>query len=57
MKLLFLDIHLLIDTKEDLDLIVKQIVRIAYIFITIILELRELRDCVSIQPIVAGLSQ
>jgi hypothetical protein len=57
MKLLFLDIYLLTDAEEDLNLIVKQIVRIACIFITVILELRELRDCVSIQLIIAGLSR
>jgi hypothetical protein len=57
MKLLFLDIHLPTDAEEDLDLIVKQIVRIACIFVAVILELRELRDCVSIQPIVAGPSR
>jgi hypothetical protein len=57
MKLLFLDIYLLTDTKEDLNLIIEQIVRIAYIFITVILELREIRDCVSIQLIIVGLSR
>jgi hypothetical protein len=57
MKLLFLDIHLLTDAEEDLDLIVKQIVRIACIFVAVIPELRELRDCVGIQPIVAGPSR
>jgi hypothetical protein len=57
MKLLFLDIYLLIDAEEDLNLIIKQIIRITCIFITIILELRELRDYVSIQLIITGLSQ
>jgi hypothetical protein len=57
MELLFLDIHLPTDAEEDLDLIVKQIVRIACIFIAVIPELRELRDCVGIQPIVAGPSR
>jgi hypothetical protein len=57
MKLLFLDIYLLTDTKEDLNLIIEQIVRIAHIFITVILELREIRDCVSIQLIIVGLSR
>jgi hypothetical protein len=57
MKLLFLDIYLLTDAEEDLNLIIKQIVRITYIFITIIPELRELRDYVSIQPIITGPSR
>jgi hypothetical protein len=57
MKLLFLNIHLLTDAEEDFDLIVKQIICITCIFIAVIPELRELRDCVSIQPIVAGPSR
>jgi hypothetical protein len=47
-KLLLLDIYLLVDTKEDLNLIIKQVVCIAYILITIILELRELRNYTSV---------
>jgi hypothetical protein len=57
MKLLFLDIHLLTDAEEDLNLIVKQIIRIACIFVAVIPELGELRNCVGIQPIVAGPSR
>jgi hypothetical protein len=56
MELFFLDIYLLTDTKEDLNLIIKQIVRIACVFIAIVLELRELRNCVSVQLIIAGLA-
>jgi hypothetical protein len=52
-KLLFLYIYLLVDTKEDLDLVIKQIVRIACVFVTIILELRELRDYIGIKPVIA----
>jgi hypothetical protein len=47
-ELFFLDVYLLIDAKEDLNLIIKQIVRIACVFIAIVLELRELRNCVSV---------
>jgi hypothetical protein len=52
-KLLFLYIYLLADTKEDLNLIIKQIVHIACVFIAIVLELRELRNYVSIKPVIA----
>jgi hypothetical protein len=52
-KLLFLYIYLLVDTEEDLDLVIKQIVRIACVFVAIVLELRELRDYVGIKPVIA----
>jgi hypothetical protein len=52
-KLLFLYVYLLADTKEDLNLVIKQIVRIACVFVAIFLELRELRDYVSIKPVIA----
>jgi hypothetical protein len=51
-KLLFLYVYLLADTKEDLDLVIKQIVRIACVFVVIVLELRELRNYVSIEPVI-----
>jgi hypothetical protein len=53
MKLLFLYIYLLADTKEDLNLVIKQIVCIACVFVAIVLELRELRNYVSIKPVIA----
>jgi hypothetical protein len=53
MELFFLDVYLLIDTEEDLNLIIKQIVRIACVFIAVILELGELRNCVGVQLIIA----
>jgi len=47
-KLVLLYVHLLADAKEDLNLVIKQVVRIAYVFVAVVLELRELRafDCV-----------
>jgi hypothetical protein len=54
MELFFLDVHLPTDAKEDLDLIIKQIVRIACVFIAVVPELGELRDCVGVQLIIAG---
>jgi hypothetical protein len=55
-ELFFLDIYLLTDTKEDLNLIIKQVVRIASVFITIVLELRELRNYISAKLIIIGLA-
>ena len=52
-ELLFLNIHLPADTKEDLDLVIKQVVRIACVLVAIVPELRELRDCVGVESIVA----
>ena len=53
MKLVLLDVHLLADAEEDLNLVIKQIVRIACVFIASVLELRELRNSVGVKPIVA----
>jgi hypothetical protein len=47
-ELLFLDIYLPADTKEDLNLVIKQVVRIACVFVAVVPELRELRDRISI---------
>jgi hypothetical protein len=55
-ELFFLDVYLLTDAKEDLNLIIKQIVRIACVFVAIVLELRELRNCASVKLIIAGLA-
>jgi len=52
-KLVLLYVHLLADTKEDLNLVIKQVVRIACVFVAVVPELRELRNSVSIKPIVA----
>jgi hypothetical protein len=52
-KLLFFYVYLLADTEEDLDLVIKQIIRIACVFIAIVPELRELRDYVGIKPVIA----
>lgn len=38
-KLLFLDIYLLADTKEDFNLVIKQVVYIACVLVAVILEL------------------
>jgi hypothetical protein len=54
MELFFLDVHLPTDAEEDLDLIIKQIVRIACVFIAVVPEFGELRDCVGVQLIIAG---
>ena len=56
-ELLFFYIYLLVDTKEDLNLIIKQVVRITYILITLILEFRELRNYICVEPVVAGPSR
>ena len=52
-ELVLLYVYLLADTKEDLDLVVKQVVRIACIFVAIVLELRELRDLVCVEAVVS----
>lgn len=54
-ELLLLYVHLPADAKEDLDFIIKKIVRIACVLITTIPELRELRDSISIEPIITTL--
>ena len=53
MKLVLLDVHLLADAEEDLNLVIKQIVRIACVFVAVVLELRELRNSVGVKLIVA----
>ena len=53
MKLVLLDVHLPADAEEDLDLVIKQIVRIACVFVAGVPELRELRDSVGVKSIVA----
>ena len=52
-KLLFLDVHLPADAEEDLNLVIKQVVRIACVLVATVLELRELCDCVGVESIVA----
>jgi hypothetical protein len=56
-KLFFLYVYLLADAKEDLNLVIKQIVRITCVFVAIILELRELHNYVSIELVIARLAQ
>ena len=53
MKLLLLDIYLLADAKEDLNLIIKQVVGIACVLVVVVPELRELRDRIGVESIVA----
>jgi hypothetical protein len=48
-----LNIHLPADTKEDLDLVIKQVVRIACVLVAVVPELRELRDRIGVKSVVA----
>ena len=52
-ELLFLYLYLLADAKENLNRIIKQVVRIAYVLVAVVLELRELRNYISVKLIVA----
>ena len=52
-ELLFLNIYLPADTKEDLDLVIKQVVRIACVLVAVVPELRELRDRIGVKSVVA----
>lgn len=52
-KLLFLYLYLLADAKENLNLIIKQVVRVACVYVAVVLKLRELRNYISVKLIVA----
>jgi hypothetical protein len=52
MELLFLDIHLLADAEEDFDLVVQEVICVPCVLVTVVSELRELRNSVCAQPVV-----
>jgi hypothetical protein len=52
-ELLFLYVHLPADAKEDFDLVIEQIVGVPCVLVAIVLELRELRNCVGTELVIA----
>ena len=52
-ELLFLYLYLPADAEENLDLVIKQVVRIACVLVAVVPELRELCDRISVESIVA----
>lgn len=52
-ELLLLYFYLLADAKENFDLIIKQVVRVACVLVAVVLELKELRDRIRVESIVA----
>ena len=52
-KLLLPDVYLPADAEEDLNLIIKQVVGIACVLVVVVPELRELRDRIGVESIVA----
>ena len=52
-ELLLLYLYLPADAEENLDLIIKQVVRIACVLVAVVPELGELRDHIRVESIVA----
>jgi hypothetical protein len=52
-ELLLLYLYLPADAEENLDLIIKQVVRIACVLVAVVPELGELRDRIRVKSIVA----